>query len=61
MLTSSSSQPSRLGDSLVLGNIGVGLVSNGLPVETTQQSEDVRAHEVAIEEQTTAKQICDAD
>ncbi|KFZ14666.1 hypothetical protein V501_03139 [Pseudogymnoascus sp. VKM F-4519 (FW-2642)] len=61
MLTSSSSQPSRLGDSLVLSNTGVGLVRNGLPVEITQQSEDVRAHEVAIDEQRRAKEICDAD
>ncbi|KFZ18957.1 hypothetical protein V502_03896, partial [Pseudogymnoascus sp. VKM F-4520 (FW-2644)] len=61
MITSSSSQPSRLGDSLVLSNTGVGLVRNGLPVEITQQSEDVCAHEVAIEEQKRAKQICDAD
>jgi len=61
MLTSSSSQPSMLGDSLVLGNTGVGLVRNGLPVEITQQSEDVRAYEVAIEEQKRAKQICDVD
>jgi hypothetical protein len=61
MLTSSSSQPSRLGDSLVLGNTHVGLVRNGLPVEITQQSEDVRAHEVAIEEQKRGKQICDTD
>lgn len=58
-LTSSSSQPSRLGDSLVFSNTGVGLV--GLPVEITHHSEDVRAHEVAIEEQKRAKQICDAD
>jgi hypothetical protein len=61
ILTSSSSQPSRLGDSLVLGNTGVGLVRNGLPVEITQQSEDIRAYEVAIEEQKRAKQICNAD
>jgi len=61
MLTSLSSQPSRLGDSLVLGNTGVGLVRNGLPVEITQQSEDVRAYEVTIEEQKRAKQICDVD
>ena len=61
MLTSSSSQPSRLGDGLVLGDIGVGLVPNGLPADITQQGEDIRAHEVAIEEQKRAKQICDAD
>jgi hypothetical protein len=61
MLTSSLSQPSRLGDSLVLGNTGVGLVRNGFPVEITQQSEDVHAYEVAIEEKKRAKQICDAD
>jgi hypothetical protein len=39
MLTSSSFQPSRPGDSLVLGNTGIGLIRDGLPVETTQQSD----------------------
>jgi hypothetical protein len=61
VLTTSSSQPSRLGDSLVLENTGVRLVPNGLPAEVTLQSEDGRAHEAAIEQQERAKQICDAD
>ena len=46
MLASLSSQPSRLGDSLVLGNTGIGLVRNGLPVKITQQSKDVPAYEL---------------
>jgi len=61
MLTPSSFQPSRLGDSLVSGGTGVGLVRNGSPVEITQQSEDVHVDEVAIPEERRAKQICDAD
>ena len=35
MLTSLSSQTSRLGDSLVLGNAGIGLIRNKLHVEIT--------------------------
>jgi hypothetical protein len=58
VLTSLSSQPHRLRDSPVLGNIGLGLVPNGLPVE---EIEDVHTHEVAVEVQKKAKQICNVD
>jgi hypothetical protein len=60
-LTSSLSQPSRLGDGLALGNTGVWFIRNGPPAEITQESKEVRAHEVAIEEQKRIKHVCDED
>jgi hypothetical protein len=50
MLTSFPSLLSRLGDALVAGN------NTG-----TRQGEEVGAHELTIEQQKRAKQICDAD
>src|SRR5450756_157990 len=50
VLTSSLYQPSRLGDTLVTGN------NTGI-----RQGEEVEAHELTIELQKRAKQICDAD
>lgn len=50
VLTTSPSQPSRLGDTLVVGN------NTG-----TRQGEAVGTHELTIEQQKRAKQICDAD
>jgi hypothetical protein len=44
------SRPSRLGDALAAGN------NTG-----TRQGEEVSAHEVTIEQQKRAEQICDAD
>ncbi|KAN0108842.1 hypothetical protein V8E51_008584 [Hyaloscypha variabilis] len=61
VLTSLPSQPSGLEDGLVLSNTEVGFVHSRLPAEPSQQSEEVRAHEVAIGVQKTVKQICDED
>lgn len=61
MLTSFPSQPSRLGDTLVLGNnTRVKSIFHGLPSEIARQGEDVSAHELTIK-QKRAKQICNAD
>jgi hypothetical protein len=43
----SPSQPSRLGDSLVLNNTSVGCTYNELPAKVAHQTEEIRAHEVA--------------
>ena len=61
ILTSSPSQASKLRDSRVLNNPSVGFDRDWLPAKPTQQNEEARAQEVAIEEQKRAKQICDAD
>jgi hypothetical protein len=61
VLTSSSSQPSRLGDGLVPSDSNIGVVRGGLPPENARQVEEVDAHEAVIEQQKRAKQICDAD
>jgi len=61
VLTSSSSQPSRLGDGLVPSDSNIGFVRGGLPPEIARQGEEVDAHEAVIEQQKRAKQICDAD
>ena len=62
VLTSSPPQPSRLGDTLVLGNnTGVESACNALTSEVTRQGEEVGAHELTIEQQNRARQICDAD
>jgi hypothetical protein len=61
VLTSSPSQSSKLGDSRVLNNTSVGFNRDRLPAKITQQNEEVRAHEVVIEEQKRAKQICNED
>jgi hypothetical protein len=62
VLTSSLSQPSRLEDTLVLcNNTGVESVCNRSPSEITRQGEEVGVHEITIEQQERAKQICKAD
>lgn len=57
VLTSSPSQASKLGDSRVLNNPSLGFDRDRLPAKLTQQNEEARAHEVAIEEQKRAKQM----
>jgi hypothetical protein len=62
VLTSSSSQPPRLGGTLVLGsNTGIESVCNRSPSEIPRQGEEVSAHELTIGQQERAKQVCDAD
>jgi len=62
VLTSSRSQPSGLGDTLVLSsNAGVQSVCNTSPSEITHEGEEGSVHELTTELQERAKQICNAD
>jgi hypothetical protein len=62
ILTSSLSQPPRLGDTPgLVRNTGIRSVHSRSPSEITPQVEGVGEQELTIEQQERAKQICNAD
>jgi len=61
VLTSSPSQPSRLGDCLGLNNTSVGFDRNESSAKIPQQAEETRAHEVATEKRKRAEQLCNEE